>query len=128
MMLLKLELHCDYLSARLRQRIEKTAPLLKIVLGRSRLVFLGYRRGKGLLHLKCIWSIVNLKYPFHTESKPITGEEARKLIEAIEAGQAVTNERALALTKRIADCRHQSQVNAQSKQMSTVKYINRMRR
>jgi len=32
-----------------------------------------------------------MKYPFHTQSKPVVGEEARKLIEAIEAGQSVTN-------------------------------------
>jgi hypothetical protein len=56
-----------------------------------------------------------MKYPFHTESKPVVGEAARKLIEAIESGQAVTNERALALAKRIADRRHQTQANAQSK-------------
>jgi hypothetical protein len=56
-----------------------------------------------------------MKYPFHTQSKPVVGEEARKLIEAIEAGQAVTNERALALAKRIADRRRQAQDNAQSK-------------
>jgi hypothetical protein len=37
------------------------------------------------------------------------------LIEAIEAGQSVTNDRALALAKRIEDRRHQAQVNAQSK-------------
>jgi hypothetical protein len=60
-------------------------------------------------------SIVTMKYPFHTESTPVVGEAARKLIEAIEAGQAVTNERALALAKRIADRRHQAQANAQSK-------------
>jgi hypothetical protein len=60
-------------------------------------------------------SIVAMKYPFHTESKPVVGEEAKKLIEAIEAGQAVTNERALALAKRIADRRNQAQANAQSK-------------
>ncbi len=52
-----------------------------------------------------------MKYPFHTQSKPVVGEEARKLIEAIEAGESVTNERALALAKRIADRRHQAQVN-----------------
>jgi hypothetical protein len=52
-----------------------------------------------------------MKYLFHTESTPVVGEAARKLIEAIEAGQAVTNERALALAKRIAD-RHQAQANA----------------
>jgi hypothetical protein len=58
-----------------------------------------------------------MKYPFHTESKPVVGEEARKLIEAIEAGESVTNERALALAKRIADRRNQTQAqaNAQSK-------------
>ena len=56
-----------------------------------------------------------MKYPFHTQSQPVVGEEARKLIEAIEAGQAVTNERTLALVKRIADRRHQAQANAQSK-------------
>lgn len=56
-----------------------------------------------------------MKYPFHTQSKPVVGEEARKLIEAIEAGQSVTNERALALAKRIADRRKQAQANAQSK-------------
>jgi hypothetical protein len=44
-----------------------------------------------------------MKYPIHTQSKPVVGEAAKRLIEAIEAGQAVTNERALALAKRIAD-------------------------
>ncbi|UBF27414.1 hypothetical protein K9N68_05545 [Kovacikia minuta CCNUW1] len=44
-----------------------------------------------------------MKYPFHTQSKPVVGETAKKLIEAIDAGKAVTNERALALAKRIAD-------------------------
>jgi hypothetical protein len=47
-----------------------------------------------------------MKYPFHTESTPVVGAAARKLIESIEAGQAVNNERALALAKRIADRRH----------------------
>ena len=56
-----------------------------------------------------------MKYPFHTQSKPVVGEAARKLIEAIEAGQSITNERALALAKRIADRRHQALANAQSK-------------
>lgn len=60
-------------------------------------------------------SIVAMKYPFHTQSKPVVGEAARKLIEAIEAGQSITNERALALAKRIADRRHQALANAQSK-------------
>lgn len=44
-----------------------------------------------------------MKYPFHTQSKPVVGETAKKLIEAIDTGKAVTNERALALAKRIAD-------------------------
>jgi hypothetical protein len=44
-----------------------------------------------------------MKYPFHTQSKPVVGEAAKKLIKAIDAGQSVTNERALALAKRIAD-------------------------
>jgi hypothetical protein len=56
-----------------------------------------------------------MNYPFYTQSKPVVGKEARKLIEAIKAGQAITNERALELAKRIADRRHQAQVNAQSK-------------
>jgi hypothetical protein len=69
---------------------------------------------KGLLYLKCIRLIFEMKYPFHTQSKPVVGEEARKLIEAIETGQSVTNERALALAKSIADRRHQAQADAQS--------------
>jgi hypothetical protein len=44
-----------------------------------------------------------MQYPFHTQSKPVVGEAAKKLIEAIDAGQAVTNDRALALAKRVAD-------------------------
>lgn len=57
-----------------------------------------------------------MKYPFHTESKPVVGEAARRIIEAIETGQAVTNERALALAKRIADRRRRkAENNAESK-------------
>jgi hypothetical protein len=44
-----------------------------------------------------------MKYPFHTQSNPVVGEAAQKLIEAIDEGKAVTNERALALAKRIAN-------------------------
>jgi hypothetical protein len=44
-----------------------------------------------------------MKYPFHTQSNPVVGEAAQKLIAAIDEGKAVTNERALALAKRIAD-------------------------
>jgi hypothetical protein len=58
---------------------------------------------------------IPMKYPIHTQSKPVVGEAAKRLIEAIEAGQAITNERALALAKRIADRRQKSENNAQSK-------------
>lgn len=44
-----------------------------------------------------------MKYPFHTQSNPVVGEAAQKLIAAIDEGKAVTNERTLALAKRIAD-------------------------
>ncbi len=44
-----------------------------------------------------------MKYPFHTQSNPVVGEAAQKLIAAIDQGKAVTNERALTLAKRIAD-------------------------
>jgi hypothetical protein len=44
-----------------------------------------------------------MKYPFHTQSNPVVGEAAQKLIAAIDEGKAVTNDRALALAKRIAD-------------------------
>ncbi len=57
-----------------------------------------------------------MKYPIHTESKPVVGEAARRLIEAIESGQAVTNERALTLAKRIAERRRRkAENNAQPK-------------
>jgi hypothetical protein len=57
-----------------------------------------------------------MKYPIHTESKPVTGDAAKRLIEAIESGQYVTNERALALASRIAARRlRQLQNNAQPK-------------
>jgi hypothetical protein len=44
-----------------------------------------------------------MKYPFHTQSNPVVGEAAKKLIAAIDEGKAVTNDLALALAKRIAD-------------------------
>ncbi len=56
-----------------------------------------------------------MKYPLHTQSKPVVGEAAKRLIEAIETGQAVTNEHALALAKRIAERRRRkAENNAQS--------------
>jgi hypothetical protein len=70
----------------------------------------------GLVILKKQGTLTPMKYPIHTESKPVVGEAAKRLIEAIETGQAVTNERALALAKRIADRRlRKAENNAQSK-------------
>ena len=43
-----------------------------------------------------------MKYPFHTQSKPVKGTAAKKLLAAIDSGEAVVNERMLALAKRIA--------------------------
>ncbi len=57
-----------------------------------------------------------MKYPLHTQSNPVVGEAARRLIEAIETGQSITNERALALAKRIAERRRRkAENNAESK-------------
>lgn len=49
-----------------------------------------------------------MKYPLHTESKPVSGDAARKLIEAIDAGEAMVNDRMLALAKRLAARRRQA--------------------
>ncbi|MGG6265052.1 hypothetical protein ACQ4M3_41005 [Leptolyngbya sp. AN03gr2] len=54
-----------------------------------------------------------MKYPLHTQSKPVIGEAAKKLIDAIESGQAVTNDRALNLAKRITARRCQAEKNAE---------------
>jgi hypothetical protein len=43
-----------------------------------------------------------MKYPLHTQSKPVSGLAAKKLLEAIDSGGAVVNDRMLALAKRIA--------------------------
>lgn len=56
-----------------------------------------------------------MKYPLHTQSQPVVGEAAKKLIEAIESGRAITNQRVLNLAKRIAARRRQAKKNAQSK-------------
>jgi len=42
-----------------------------------------------------------MKYPLHTQSKPVSGLAAKKLLEAIDAGGSVVNDRLLALAKRI---------------------------
>ena len=47
-----------------------------------------------------------MQYPLHTESKPVSGAAAQKLIQAIEAGEYVANDKAIALAKRIAERRH----------------------
>ncbi|MEH2457716.1 hypothetical protein [Nostoc sp.] len=43
-----------------------------------------------------------MKYPLQTESKPVSGIAAKKLLEAIDSGGAVVNDRMLALAKRLA--------------------------
>lgn len=43
-----------------------------------------------------------MKYPLQTQSKPVSGMAAKKLLEAIDSGGAVVNDRMLALAKRIA--------------------------
>jgi len=42
-----------------------------------------------------------MKYPFHTESKPVVGQEAKKLLTAIETNDAVTTPAAEITIKRI---------------------------
>lgn len=53
-----------------------------------------------------------MKYPLQTQSKPVVGEAAKKLIDAIGSGQAVTNDCALDLARRIAARRRQAHKNA----------------
>jgi hypothetical protein len=50
-----------------------------------------------------------MKYPLHTQSQPVSGEAAKKLLEAIDSGSAIVNDRVLALAKRIADRRREAQ-------------------
>lgn len=53
----------------------------------------------------------DMKYPLHTQSKPVSGIAAKKLLEAIDAGGSVVNDRVLALAKRIAAHRRKAQKN-----------------
>lgn len=46
-----------------------------------------------------------MKYPFHTQSMPVVGYEAQKLISAIEHDSYVANEAAMATVQRIAERR-----------------------
>ena len=48
-----------------------------------------------------------MQYPFHTVSKPVSGNEAQKLAEAIQSVGSVVNEKALELMQRIAARRQQ---------------------
>jgi hypothetical protein len=43
-----------------------------------------------------------MKYPLQTQSKPVSGIAAKKLLEAIDSGGAVVNAQMLALAKRLA--------------------------
>jgi len=42
-----------------------------------------------------------MKLPLHTTSAPIVGEEARRVLNAVKAGRAVTNTRAKAFAAQI---------------------------
>lgn len=48
-----------------------------------------------------------MKYPLHTQSEPVTGMAAKKLLEAIDSGSGVVNDHMLALAKRLAARRRQ---------------------
>jgi hypothetical protein len=52
-----------------------------------------------------------MKYPLHTQSQPVSGEAAKKLLEAIDSGRTVVNDQVLALAKRIAARRRKAQKN-----------------
>ncbi|NER33861.1 MAG: hypothetical protein F6J93_07395 [Oscillatoria sp. SIO1A7] len=52
-----------------------------------------------------------MKYPLQTQSKPVSGIAAKKLLEAIDSGGAVVNERMLALAKRLAASRRRQAKN-----------------
>ena len=43
-----------------------------------------------------------MKYPLHTQSKPVSGITAKKLLDAIDTGESVANDQMIALAKRIA--------------------------
>jgi hypothetical protein len=38
-----------------------------------------------------------MKYPLHTQSQPVSGEAAKKLLESIDFGNTVVNERLIAV-------------------------------
>lgn len=53
-----------------------------------------------------------MQYPFHTESKLVSGSEAEKLAQALESGGYVADEAALELARRIAERRRRRLQNA----------------
>jgi hypothetical protein len=46
-----------------------------------------------------------MKYPFHTQSMPVVGYEAQKLVDAIEHDGYVANDAAMATVQRIVERR-----------------------
>jgi hypothetical protein len=52
-----------------------------------------------------------MKYPLHTQSQPVSGEAAKKLLAAIDSGSSIVNDRVLAVAKRIAARRRRTQKN-----------------
>lgn len=42
-----------------------------------------------------------MKLPLHTTSSPLAGTEARRVLRAVKAGRAVTNDKALAFAHKI---------------------------
>ncbi len=44
-----------------------------------------------------------MKLPLHTTSSPLIGSEARRVLKAVNAGRAVTNDKAKAFALKIAD-------------------------
>lgn len=54
-------------------------------------------------------SCLIVKYPLHTQSQPVSGDAAKKLLEAIDSGGAVVNDRMLDLARRLAARRRKLQ-------------------
>lgn len=52
-----------------------------------------------------------MKYPLQTQSKPVSGIAAKKLLEAIDSDEAMVNEQMLALAKRLAARRRKALKN-----------------
>ncbi len=65
-----------------------------------------------------------MKYPLHTQSKPVLGVAAKDLLEAIDAGGgAFVNDRILSLSKRIAAHRRKKQKHVRSFLVNSMKLI-----